>query len=107
MPSHGAVSHREALRDHLAASGHPRQVMAGMGVVAREPVGARLPDAMLLVGQHGPIGRPGIGLIPPSGPFSSFREPAEGGSITTTDDLGDTSPWTTVQRFPAPALVFF
>lgn len=107
MQSHGEVYHSEAFRDHLAASGHPRQVMAGIGVVALDPVGARFPDAMLLLGQNGPIGRPVIGIIHPSGPFYSFIEPAEGGSITTTDDPGDNSPCTTVQSFPEPALVFF
>ena len=107
MQFHRQLNHDEAFRDHLATPGHPRQVMAGIGVVALDRVGVGFADHMLLFGQHGAIGRPVIGEVHPPGPFYPFIEAAEGGSITTTDDPGDNTPCTTVQRFPEPAPVFF
>jgi hypothetical protein len=107
MQFHREINHREAFRDHLAAPGQPRQIMTGIGIVPLDRVRPSFTNDMLLWRQHGAVGGPVIGIVHPPGAFYPLVEAAEGGSITTTDDPGDNSPCTTVQRFPEPALVFF
>jgi len=107
MQSHRQINHREAFRDHLAAPGQPRQIMTGVGIIPLDRLRPRFANAMLLWRQHGAVGRPVIGIVYPPCPFSPLVEATEGGSITTTDDPGDHSPWMTVQGFPEPVPVFF
>lgn len=82
-------------------------VMSCIAIVMLDRGGASFANDMLLLRQHGTVGWPVIGIVHPPRPFYPLIEAAEGGSITTTDDPGDNSPCTTVQRFPDPTLVFF
>jgi hypothetical protein len=107
MQFHCEINHDEAFGDNLATSGHPCQVMAGIGIVTLYRVGGCFADHMLLWRQHSAVGRPVISIVHPPRTFYPLIEAAEGGSITTTNNPGDSSPCTTVQRFPEPAFVFF
>jgi hypothetical protein len=107
MQSHREVYHGKTFGDDLAASGHPREVMARVGVVTLDRMGVCFADHMLGGGQHGAVGRPVVSKVYPSSACYAVVELAEGGSITMTDDPGEYSPCTTVQRFPDPTFVFF
>jgi hypothetical protein len=64
--------------------------MSCIGMVALDHVRVGFAAHMLLLRHNGAVGRPGIGIVPPSSPFYPFREAAAGGSITTTDDQATT-----------------
>ena len=94
MPeAQGEVDHLILLAHDLGPARESAQVVAGIRVVLFDSDGVRFTDPVPFGGQHLGEGIPVVGKEAAAGQVPDFGvKPAEGASITTAHNPGDTSP---------------